>query len=147
MGRKNIHFITNQVPRSIPLQLPIQHRQDTLDLLAVPVSRLTKRLVLLEPDSLSIVRALTTHLEMKPLLDEVLFGRLAVPEGVGLVIGLLQLCERLAKQVGGDVGGGGGRGTHVFDDSTRFPQGDSGVWVFDSGDSAIDANLLVGILL
>lgn len=92
MGRgKYLHFITNQRPRPSLLQMSVKDRKHALNLLSVPISRFTDWLILLEPNGLAEVRTLSTHLEVQPLLYEILLSARAVAQGIVLVVGFLEL--------------------------------------------------------
>lgn len=72
-----------------------------------------------EPHSLAEVRALAGHLEMKPLFGGVVVrGALRETDGMLLVICFDQ----------------------VLENGARFPDGDSGVGVFDGGNATVDVD-------
>ena len=73
--------------------MSVKDRKHPLNLLSVPISRFTDRLILLEPNGLAEVRTLPAHLEVQPLLYQVLLSTRAVAQGVVLVVGFLKLFE------------------------------------------------------
>lgn len=58
--------------------MSVKDREHPLDLLPVPISRLTDWLILLEPNGLAEIRTLSAHLEVQPLLYEILLCARAV---------------------------------------------------------------------
>lgn len=78
-----------------------------------------------EPSSLTKVRPLARHLKVQVLLGVVLLGERGVADLVVLVV-------RVHK---------------VLKDSTRLPQGDAGVRVFNGRGATIGVDLSVGLAL
>jgi len=76
-------------------------------------------------NTLSKVRPLSRHLEVEPLLDEEFLGGAVEAQRV---LGVVCLGE-------------------VFDDGTRLPQVDTGIWVLDGRNTSIDAEGLIWIFL
>lgn len=78
-----------------------------------------------EPNGLSEIRALSRHLVVQPLLRlEILGGASGEANGVLLIVGF----------------------DEVFDDSAGFPERDTGVGIFDGGDTAVGVEFLEGVL-
>lgn len=111
----------------LTLQLLVQHTRHPPDLIQIPVDGTLDLLLVenTEPYGLSEVWTLSGHLVVQPLLRlEVLGGTSGEANGVLLIVGF----------------------DEVFDDSAGFPEGDTGVRVFDGGDTAVGVEFLEGIL-
>lgn len=110
------------------LQRAIQHARNPPDLVVVPLLCARNGLVVesVEPGSLAKVRALAGHLEVQPLLGRVVVrSALGEAEGVLLVISL----------------------DKVFDDGAGFPEVQTGVGVFNGGNTAVGVELFERLLL
>lgn len=76
-------------------------------------------------NTLAEIRPLSRHLEVKPLLDEkLLWGSVKAQR----VLGIISLGE-------------------IFNDCTGLPEVHAGVWIFDRGNTSIDTESLIRILL
>lgn len=102
----------------------VQNDGDALNFVPVALvrGRDVRRVVFLEPSGLSVVRTLAGHLEVEPLLGFIVLG------GKGREAELLLLVVLLDE---------------VFENGTGFRDGDAGVGVMESGETAVGVDLLV----
>lgn len=122
---KHSRFVPDQV--LLPGQDSIEDTNDSDELFIISLLRTLDllRMEVAEPSSLTEVRPLARHLEVQVLLGVVLLGEGGVADLVVLVVCVHQ----------------------VLKDSTRLPQGDAGVRVFNGRGATIGVDLSVGLAL